>query len=285
MLKPEDIITGEKFQELAGCSISMQEHKEFESQNVDSINIESFFFKNFNNPELVYINSSLINRTKPKLAAIEIENKLRQFKNKFSLILHNSDQDFNPHHIRLLDIPNLQNIYTQNCNVTKERIHPLPIGIANSRWKHGNLKILCSVINTPANKSKNIYYNFTVKGGMRPEYRVPCKQAADALKLPKNKPLQYIEYLKDLQQHKFCLCPSGNGLDTHRLWECLYLKVIPIIVDSTYISHYSKDLPIYLLKKWEDLNLDDLKNYYSTVDWGSYELLKFKNYCKKIELL
>jgi hypothetical protein len=285
MLKPEDILTGEKFQELAGCSISMREHKEFESQNVNSIDVESFDFNNFENPELVYLNSSLINRTKPKLAAIKIEKKLKQFKNKFSLILHNSDQDFNPHHTRLLDIPNLQNIYTQNCNINKEQVHPLPIGIANSRWKHGDLETLCSVINTPVDKSKNIYYNFTVDGGMRPEYRVSCEQAAEALELPKNKSLKYMEYLKDLQKHKFCLCPSGNGLDTHRLWECLYLKVIPIIVDSIYINHYSKDFPIYLLKKWEDLNLDNLESYYETVDWSSYELLKFKNYCKKLKLL
>ena len=59
------------------------------------------------------------------------------------------------------------------------------------------------------------------------------------------------EYFKELKRHKYAICPRGNGLDTHRLWECLYLDVIPIMLksDSTNIS----GLPIIYLDKWEDL--------------------------------
>lgn len=285
MYKPEDIITGEKFQELADVSISMLEHKEFESKNVEWLDINTYDYGFFKNPSLIYLNSSLINRTKPKLIACKLDKKMTYWRNKFSLILHNSDQDFSPHHIRLLRNPYLEKIYTQNCNVSHEKVIPLPIGIANSRWKHGDLKTLCDVANKKVKKTKNIYYNFTVEGGMRPEYRVECKKVADNLKLELNKNLPYKKYLQDLQKHKYCLCPSGNGLDTHRLWECLYLGVIPITIESTFIKNFSDDFPIYLLKKWSDLDLELLEKEYKEFTSLDYPLLKFKNYCSKVKLL
>ena len=37
------------------------------------------------------------------------------------------------------------------------------------------------------------------------------------------------EFLKDIRNHEFVLCPRGNGVDTHRLWETLYMGSIPIV--------------------------------------------------------
>ena len=65
------IITGERFQDLCKTQISKIEHKPFES-NINSIDIDTFDFTDFDNDELVYCNSSLLNAGKPKL----IESKL-----------------------------------------------------------------------------------------------------------------------------------------------------------------------------------------------------------------
>lgn len=282
MLEPKDIITGEKFQELASISISKAEHREFESTKYLHIDIDNFKFTTFDNQELIYVNSSLINLTKQKLRESDLFTKLQSFKNKFSVILHNSDQDFNYANLGMLQaVPNIQKIYTQNLNTTHRKVVPLPIGLANKMWGHGNLETFCAVANQQVEKTKEIYYNFTVEGGMRPEYRVSCKEAANNLNLPSNASLNYREYLRDLQKHKFCLCPSGNGLDTHRLWECLYLKVIPILIDSNYSAHFKKDFPLYLLKKWSDLDLNKLTLVYDNADWSNYNLLKFNNYVSK----
>ena len=35
-------------------------------------------------------------------------------------------------------------------------------------------------------------------------------------------------YLESIKNHDFVLCPRGNGRDTHRLWETLYLSLIHI---------------------------------------------------------
>lgn len=285
MITPEDIITGEKFQDLADISFSKAEHKEFESTNIhNNHDIDNFHPELFRyaKPKFIYANSSLLNLTKKKLLDSQFYTKLQIFEHSFSLILHNSDQDFNYSNLSILNqVPNIDRIFTQNLNINHRKVFPLPIGIANSMWEHGNLETFCEVVNEKVDKTEEIYYNFTVEGGMRPEYRVSCKEAADNLNLTINSSLDYKEYLQDLQKHKFCLCPSGNGLDTHRLWECLYLKVIPILIDSNYSAHFAKDFPLYLLKKWSDLDLSKLPSVYKNTDWSNYDLLKFDNYVSK----
>ncbi|MBU3729146.1 MAG: hypothetical protein FGM37_07865 [Phycisphaerales bacterium] len=36
-------------------------------------------------------------------------------------------------------------------------------------------------------------------------------------------------FLDELCEHKFMLCPRGNGIDTHRMWEALCCGVIPVV--------------------------------------------------------
>ena len=86
-------IQGERFQELCETQISKLEHKKFES-NMDSIDIDNFDFTNYNNSRLVYVNSSLLNTSKPKLIQSKLYDKLLKLKNPFTLILHNSDDEF-----------------------------------------------------------------------------------------------------------------------------------------------------------------------------------------------
>ena len=68
-------IQGERFQDLCETQISKIEHKEFES-NSDSIDIDNFDFTNYDNSELVYVNSSLLNTDKPKLIESKLYDKL-----------------------------------------------------------------------------------------------------------------------------------------------------------------------------------------------------------------
>ncbi|OEU19570.1 hypothetical protein FRACYDRAFT_235628 [Fragilariopsis cylindrus CCMP1102] len=43
-----------------------------------------------------------------------------------------------------------------------------------------------------------------------------------------------IEYLKEISNSKFILCPSGLGWDTYRIWEALNLGTIPVIERYRY---------------------------------------------------
>ena len=278
-----NIISGEKFQKLCGQSISKLEHKKFEA-HIDSIDVDSFDFKNFDNEELVYINISLFNTNKPKLIQSKIFEKLTQFKNKFNLILHNSDDDLNKIKLDLLKkIKNLNKIYSKNCLVEDEKVVPLPIGLANSCWPWGDEKIFQEKLkNKQTNKDKLVFCNFTLSGGERDKDRTQCFESVLKNKIEVLEKKPFGDYLSDLQQYKYVISPEGNGVDCHRTWEALYFKVIPICKRSVVTEYFSKLFPIYLVDDWDELNLDNLKQEYSKFSWKNYNLLDFDNYIKHI---
>ena len=92
MKNTNNIITGEKLQELSNVSISGLDHKKFESNNISiNLDVDTYDFINFDNDAVIYINSGLLNLHKSIAIKSNIYDKLKQFKNPFKLILHNSD--------------------------------------------------------------------------------------------------------------------------------------------------------------------------------------------------
>jgi hypothetical protein len=69
-----------------------------------------------------------------------------------------------------------------------------------------------------------------------------------------------FENLIRLRQHAFCICPEGHGVDTHRLWEALYVKTVPIVIDSEFTRILQKHkVPLVVLDKWGDLDVSKLR--------------------------
>jgi hypothetical protein len=50
--------------------------------------------------------------------------------------------------------------------------------------------------------------------------------------------IEFNDFFKSLQNHKFCVSPQGNGIDCHRHYETLLAKGIPIIQvpDEEYVN-------------------------------------------------
>lgn len=72
---------------------------------------------------------------------------------------------------------------------------------------------------------------------------------------------QFDEYLSDLSSHKFSLCPRGNGIDTHRLWESLYARTVPVV--KYHPAHrLFRDLPILFVDDWSVVTEDFLNAEY-----------------------
>ena len=189
-------------------------------------------------------------------------NTLKNMKNPFKLIFHNSDKNFNKNKLVLFDkLPLLQKIYTQNMNVIHLNVMPLPIGFANSQWKHGTENIYKKVYNMNIPKTKNIYFNFNIKTNKKA--RQECFNNIKKKNIKWNKSKSYNNYLIELKSHKFAICPVGHGLDTHRFWECIYMKTIPICKKNILVEYYKKYFPIIILDKWSDLNINNLHYNYT----------------------
>ena len=81
---------------------------------------------------------------------------------------------------------------------------------------------------------------------------------------------------KKLINYMFVACPEGNGIDTHRFWEALYLNVIPVTTNKNFYSQF-ENLPILAINKWEDLGSfseDDLNLFYQK-NKHKFKLIKY----------
>ena len=278
-------IQGERFQDLCSVQISKLEHKRFES-TLDSIDIDDFDFTNYDNAELVYVNSALLNTAKPKLVESKLYNKLSEFKNPFRLVLHNSDDEFGEEQLKYLDIPNCKKIFTQNMNVKHPQVKPLPIGIANSFWKWGDSKVVDEVINQGFSDTNPlfIYANFRKGDGVRYERREDCFDMLSENGIIMQESTDYKSYLQELKKHKFCLSPEGNGIDCYRTWEALYMRTIPICKRSVMIEEFAKTFPIYIVDDWKDFDIDDVWKSYDSFNWDNWDKLDFETYCRNLEI-
>ena len=59
-------------------------------------------------------------------------------------------------------------------------------------------------------------------------------------------------FWSNLRHTVYALAPSGNGIDTHRIWEILHMHTIPIILTSTLDILY-RQYPIIILNNWSEL--------------------------------
>jgi len=61
-----------------------------------------------------------------------------------------------------------------------------------------------------------------------------------------------IQYLRSIHSHDFVLCPRGNGRDTHRLWESLYLGSIPIVKSGDLPKKLLEKFPVWIVSNWAE---------------------------------
>ena len=85
----------------------------------------------------------------------------------------------------------------------------------------------------------------------------------------------YRDYLGDLCNHAFALCPEGNGIDCYRILECIYSGCIPVL-KSRIAYNYLEDLPHLVVNDWGDINFDFLKSELDRIQEGTYNFDKIK---------
>jgi hypothetical protein len=187
--------------------------------------------------------------------------------NGYVLITHNSDCGIGPEQLPWVERAGdqLTHWFAQNLVVEHPKLSPLPTGLANSRWPHGDVRLLCQVAaqTRQLGRSELIHADFDLAS--HPDR----SRAADAIRslIPTGMPVParastFAEYLVDLARHRFCACPRGNGVDTHRFWEALYLGVVPVVERSTHTERWVREgVPMVLLDDWSELSRDRLESH------------------------
>ncbi|SVA26284.1 uncharacterized protein METZ01_LOCUS79138, partial [marine metagenome] len=79
-----------------------------------------------------------------------------------------------------------------------------------------------------------------------------------------NNPLPFNEFLETLASHKFCIAPNGVGIDTDRLWECIFLNTVPIVQNNYGNRVFSKIWPMILVDRYEFADIPKLAEEFET---------------------
>ena len=68
--------------------------------------------------------------------------------------------------------------------------------------------------------------------------------------------VDYYNFLLNIANHKFILCPRGNAIDCHRNWEVLYMRRVPVMRRDEYLEVLFKDYPVLFVDKYSDITKD-----------------------------
>lgn len=191
---------------------------------------------------------------------------LPKIKNRFILLTPNCESGTdNPQpgkFAKLLDSSKLSAWFVQNIDrEPSERVIPIPIGLANQVWPHGEVALLEPMV-ASANKRENkrdcfVYVNFSIH--TNPEARKPCLDHFKEMASPQFANARtFSDYLADLARSVFVVSPPGNGLDCHRTWEALLMGCYPVVLSSTLNPLYA-DLPVVVVSNWNEVTEDFLQ--------------------------
>ena len=178
---------------------------------------------------------------------IELINK------KLIIITHNSDLNIDVSY----NLPdNVLVWHAQNVNVLNPRIKSIPIGLENDRWfsnVHKKEKMLDKLQNHRLYINL-VYMNHNIR--TNPSERQVLYDMFERERWVDSQRLvngaDFGSYINNIYNHKFVLCPPGNGIDTHRIWECLYMGTVPIVKWCPNWVFYD-DLPILVVNDWEEV--------------------------------
>ena len=262
-----NILSGEKIQQLCDIYLGFDEDFRYnpviKQQYSKQVNLNSLT-KSFNNPYKIFCYTHLINT---------LSEKIHLFENDFILITHNSDFciEKNNDVLKILSCIKLVKWFSQNILFNHEKLFFIPIGLANSQWKHGNIRFLNDLIKLDNlhYKIKKSYFNFNINTNVNKRQLCYNSLKNKLIWLPLVTP---NENLIRLKEHEFCICPEGNGVDSHRLWECFYLKVVPVVLESDFTNILkSLNIPILVLNNWDDFDENNLN--YHNYDFTYFEKL------------
>jgi len=249
-------ITGERIQQLCDVYCGLPEDFQYNpriAKQISKCKDLGLITSIWDNPRLIYCYSHRLDNFRKVLPLL---------KNKCILVSHNSDENITHAYVDIADHPRIEFWYTQNLLMKHSKVDFLPIGIANSMWTHGNLSIVEAARAKNIVKTQDFYFNFSL--GTNLSERTACKTILENQGLIFDSTmLEFGTYLDKLSSYKYAICPPGNGVDCHRLWECLYMNVIPIALRSVLTEKVADLYPCILLDAWEQFDAADLLASYT----------------------
>jgi len=183
----------------------------------------------------------------------------------FILITHNSDFYAPDRFKDYLSDSKIIKWYASNPSLNNsQKLIPIPIGLANTRWPHGNVDKFMYAFKMHRKpwleRTIFLYVNFDV-GTNRIQREKALSQASKIpnVQIVKDR-ITFERYLEEIGNAKYVLSPPGNGLDCHRTWEGLLMGAVPIVLSSTLDPLFEKTRSI-IIDDWMKLTEEFLLSF------------------------
>ncbi|CAF3348985.1 unnamed protein product [Rotaria sp. Silwood2] len=187
-------------------------------------------------------------------------NKIRH---PFVLITHNSDASVPTRHFRwVLDNEKILAWFASNPDHIHKKLFPIPIGLANARWPHGNVSVFKQAFKfyrkSFSRRTTLLFVNFQVKNN-RVQRSKALKWALGLPNVTHSHVTSHELYLRELGNAKFVLSPRGHGLDCHRTWETILMGAVPIVLRSRLDPLFT-DAAVLIVDDWNNLSIEYLQS-------------------------
>ena len=177
-----------------------------------------------------------------------------------------------------------------------DKILPIPIGVSPKQAKYTKQQIeelrgskdknkLCNCRMSISSQYRETVAIWANKSSWIDDFIVPRKDLLDIHAKKNHKHIfqlssNHTDYMNELSSYRYSICPSGNGLDTYRLYECIVCNTVPI-VEHNYANYiFSKIWPMILVHKYETEDIQqkikDFEKANPNVDYD-YNLLLRSN--------
>lgn len=251
---------------LSGYNFARQSDVVFSETIPDNSTYKTYVIDYFelNNNDIIFCKTDNVLKL---FKILENENDIQNIK----LITHESDYEINQ---RLFSLKPkcISNWYAQNVIYDHQNLIPIPIGLAN---EYCPITLKYSNLLRKGTPKKLLYINHRIQ--THPEAREWVYNhfrgndwcSIDTANLTLN------EYKKQLDNHKFIICPRGNGIDTHRLWESLYHGIIPIVENSVH-SKCLLNLPVIVVNSFTEITEKFLNNKFEEYSKTTFNMDKLK---------
>jgi hypothetical protein len=164
------------------------------------------------------------------------------------IISHNSDEGVDDKFVNILNSEKIKKWYCQNRIINHPKLVSIPIGLANSRWPHGDQAAITAVRDQHNLKKYLVYKNFDINTNSHERMRCDSTTYNNGIQMSSK--VDNIQYWQMIRDSVFAISPPGNGIDCHRIWECLFLGTVPVVKYHESFSQF-KHLPILFVDNWE----------------------------------
>jgi hypothetical protein len=148
--------------------------------------------------------------------------------------------------------PFVGKIHSNNLIGSSSRCSPLPLGLERQAYRSAGRLNNFKYQSLIKNKKRSIQFLIAWNDKTNPNrkfYRAQFK--ADSRCFIVENRLHARTIHKLVRKSKFIPCPAGNGLDTHRVWEAIYLGAVPVILESEFCG--DSTWPVLIVENWSEL--------------------------------